>query len=62
VATEGLLRETAIVVKASDEVTMTAIATAAWRVGSVLISKAYFMPVLDGKGGKFSENLEKCAG
>jgi hypothetical protein len=51
-ATEGLSRKTVILTKAPEDLTTTAIITAACKVGSVLISKTYFMPVPDGKGEK----------
>ncbi len=50
-ATDGLARETAIVAKAPEEVTMMAMITAACRVGSVFISNANFMPRCCGKKG-----------
>ncbi len=59
-ATEGELRETAIVAKALEEVTMMEMTTAACKVGSVLILKMYFMPAQDGKGAK-PQNVRNCA-
>jgi hypothetical protein len=61
-ATDGLSRETAIIAKAPEEVIMTAKRTAMWSVGSVLISKYYFMPGTCSKGGNSFKNCEKCAG
>ncbi len=43
-ATVGLSRDTAIEAKAMEEAKVTAMMTAAWSVGSVLISNANFMP------------------
>jgi hypothetical protein len=51
-ATKGGSRETAIVAKASGEATTTETTTAVCNVGSVLISKMYFMPAQDGEGAK----------
>jgi hypothetical protein len=48
----GESRETVIVAKAPEEVTKTEMTTAACKVGSVLISKKYFMPMQDDKGVK----------
>ncbi len=48
-ATVGLSRDTAIVAKAPEEAKVTVIMTAAWSVGSVLISNANFMPKNLGK-------------
>jgi hypothetical protein len=53
-ATEGEWRETAIVAMALEEVTTTEMTTAACKVGSVLISKMYFM---QGGKRKHSEKL-----
>jgi hypothetical protein len=50
---DGLARETAIVARALEEVTMTAMTTAMWRAGSVFISDANFMPKNCGKGGNY---------
>ena len=56
--TEGLSRDTAIAARAPDEAKVTAMMTAAWRVGSVLISNANFMPKNIGKRGIYSFLLE----
>jgi hypothetical protein len=61
VATDGLARETAIVAKALEEVTTTVMTTDVWRVGSVLISNANFMPRCCGKGEKLHQNCGECA-
>jgi hypothetical protein len=58
----GLSRETTIVAKAPEEVNATAMTTAAWRVGSVLILNANFMPGACGEGENHVKNCEKCAG
>jgi hypothetical protein len=50
-AMEGLSRDTATVVKAPEEAKVMAMMTAAWRVGSVLISNTNFMPKNCGEGG-----------
>jgi hypothetical protein len=55
----GLSRETAIVAKAPEEVKATAMTTAAWRVGLVLILNANFMPKACGKGGKRRQKSQK---
>jgi hypothetical protein len=64
-ATEGLSRDTATVTKALEEAKVTAMMTAAWRVGSVLILNANFMPKNCGEGeivSKIAKSvLEKCA-
>ncbi len=57
-----MARETAIVARALEEVTMTAMRTAVWRAGSVFISNANFMPKNCGKGGNCINNRKKCAG
>jgi hypothetical protein len=59
---DGLVRETAIVAKAPEEVTTTATTTTAWRVGSVFILNVNFMPRCCGKGGNRVKNCEECAG
>jgi hypothetical protein len=51
-AMEGESSETVIVAKATEEVTIKEMATAMCKVGSVLISKMYFMPAQDGEGSK----------
>ena len=61
-ATDGLSRYTAIVAKAPEEAEVTAMTMAAWRVGSVLISNANFMPKIQEKGGNGVEKCEECAG
>ena len=61
-ATVGLSRDTAIVAKAPEEEMVTATMTAAWSVGSVLISNANFMPTIQEKGGNGVEKCEECAG
>ncbi len=58
---DGLARETAIVAKALEEVTTTAMTTAAWKVGSVFISNTNFMPRCCSKGGNWVENCAECA-
>ena len=55
-------RDTAIVAKAPEEAKVTAMMTAAWRVGSVLSSNANFMPKIQEKGGNGVEKCEECAG
>ncbi len=60
-ATEGDSRETAIVAKAPEEVTTRDMTTATCKVGSVLISKMYFMPAQDGKGQKNPKIVKNCA-
>ncbi len=60
-ATDGLAREIAIMAKAPEEVTTTAMTTAAWRVGSVFILNANFMPRCCGKGGKCLKYCKECA-
>jgi hypothetical protein len=57
-STEGLLRETAIVAKAPEDVTMTTIATTTCKVYSVLILKMYFMLAPDGREAKIPQNRE----
>ena len=57
-ATVGLSRDTAIVAKAPEEETVTATMTAAWSVGSVLISNANFMPQNSEKGEMASKNVK----
>jgi hypothetical protein len=59
---DGLARETVIVAKASEEVTMIAMTTAAWRAGSVLILNANFMPRCCGKGQNYVKKCKECAG
>ena len=61
-ATVGLSRDTAIVAKALEEAKVTAMITAAWSVGSVLISNANFIPKNSGKGGNGVEKCKECAG
>jgi hypothetical protein len=58
---KGGLRETAIVAKAPEEVTTIEMTTAGFKVGSVLISKMYFMPAQDGEGAKQTPKHENCA-
>jgi hypothetical protein len=58
-AMEGELRETVIMAKALEEVTMKEMTTAVCKVSSVLILQMYFMPVQDGKGAKKIKNCEK---
>jgi hypothetical protein len=60
-AMEWESRETAIMAKAPEEVTMMEMTTAAYKVGTVLMSKMYFMPAQDGEGGKNPKNMKKCA-
>ena len=61
-ATVGLSRDTAIEAKAPEAAKVTAMMTAAWSVGSVLISNANFMPQHSGKGGECVKNRKECAG
>jgi hypothetical protein len=62
-ATVGLLRDTAIKARAPEEAKVTAMMTAAWRVGSVLISNANFMPKKFWKRGEIaSKKRKECAG
>ncbi len=61
-ATGGQSRETTIIANASEEVNATMMTTAAWRVGSVSISNANFMPGACGKGGNSIKNCNECAG
>jgi hypothetical protein len=56
---EGELRETAIMAKAPEEVTMTEMTTAVCKVGSVLILKMYFMHMQDDKWAK--KKVKNCA-
>jgi len=56
-ATDGLSRDTAIVAKAPEEAKVTAMTMAAWRVGSVLISNANFMPQNSGKRGEMASKM-----
>jgi len=58
-ATVGLSRDTAIEAKAPEEAKVTAMMIAAWSVGSVLISKANFMPQKFGKGGKSCQKSQR---
>ena len=58
-ATDGLSRDTAIVAKAAEEAKVTAMTMAAWRVGSVLISNANFMPQNSGKMGEMASKNAK---
>jgi hypothetical protein len=57
--TEGLSRDTTTKAKASEEAKVMAMMTAAWRVGSVLISNANFMPKNCGKGGYCIKKLQR---
>jgi hypothetical protein len=57
----GLSKETGIIAKAPEEVNSTVMTTAAWRVGSVLVSSANFMPRACGKGGNHIKNCDECA-
>jgi hypothetical protein len=51
------------VTKATEEVRTTMMTPITWRVCSVFISKAYFMPSKSGKGGySSSKKSEQCAG
>jgi hypothetical protein len=61
-ATVGLSRDTAIEARAPEEAKVTAMMTAAWRVGSVFILNANFMPKILEKGGNCVEKRKECAG
>ncbi len=58
-ATVGLSRDTAIEARAPEEAKVTAMMTAAWRVGSVIISNANFMPKILEKGGNYVKKNAK---
>ena len=61
-ATERFSRDTAIGARAPEEAKVMAMMTAAWRVGSVFISKANFIPKSSGKGRNCVKNHKECAG
>jgi hypothetical protein len=50
------------VARAPEEAKVTAMMTAAWRVGSGLILKANFMPQKFRKRVKLRQNCKECAG
>jgi hypothetical protein len=59
-ANERESRETVIMAKAPEEATTTEMTTAACKVGSVLISKMYFMPAKDDEGAKKPQIVKYC--
>jgi hypothetical protein len=60
-ATVGLSRDIAIVANTPEEAKVTAMMTAAWIVGSVLILNANFMPKNSEKGGNGVEICKEGA-